>query len=87
MTTTPGDQNSGFVDLSRIDQVKSVAVHARGNIIHNTSPDDPAGAAAESSRSHIPEIVLHRTGDDVSAIEFVCPCGRRAMVRISYDAE
>ena len=85
MTGAPDDTSGGFVDLSRLDRVKPVTVHGRGNI----SRDVESGPAAEAPAPvpHVPEVIFHREGDEVRSIEFVCTCGQRATVRIAYDDE
>jgi hypothetical protein len=87
MSTSTNDKDAGFVDLSHIDQVKPISVHARGNIIRTQPAVGPAAGPAAAAGDHAPEIVVHRNGDEVSAIEFVCSCGKRSTVRIEYDDE
>ena len=85
MSTSDTDPQSGFVDLSRIDQVRSVEVHSRGSIIRETPDGTSAEPKMSAGDSHAPEVVLHRSGDEVTSIEFVCSCGQHATVRIEYD--
>jgi hypothetical protein len=34
-----------------------------------------------------PRIVLHREGEEVQRVEFVCKCGRTASLHIQYEGE
>ncbi len=87
---TPPDDTNGFRDLGSIDRAHVVTGMTRGNIIRQTSiahtpKDDPA--AAEPSHSHAPEVVIHRNGELIESIEFICTCGQHAVVNLEYDDE
>jgi hypothetical protein len=34
-----------------------------------------------------PRIILHREGEEVQRVEFVCKCGRTASLHIQYEGE
>ncbi|MCU0411799.1 MAG: hypothetical protein MUF82_04615 [Bacteroidetes bacterium] len=89
--TTPPDDTNGFRDLGSIDRAHVVTGTTRGNLIRHTSiapssKADPA-AATEPSHSHAPEVVIHRNGESIESIEFICTCGQHAVVNLEYDDE
>ncbi|NUN69451.1 MAG: hypothetical protein HUU02_07035 [Bacteroidetes bacterium] len=80
--------NNTFTELTEFTPQRSGAVQHSGNILRNRQfqavrfdefrPD--AGALE-------PKVVVHRNGDEIESIEFVCTCGCRKTVRFDYDSD
>ena len=80
----PGEAD--FTDLVNYTCV-GVAGAKNGNLIKSkhiscsgTKTIDVSHAA-----SNQPTVIMHRDGDTVTAIEFVCTCGASTLVSLEYD--
>jgi hypothetical protein len=60
-----------------------------GNIIKSAAADsDATPSHAQAAVEHDkPQIIVHRKGDRIDRIEFVCVCGRSSEVVLEYDGE
>jgi hypothetical protein len=85
--TTPEENATTFIDLAAYGVISKGLRAFRGNIIKRqdvrvagtrtiqvaeTPPGDPA-------------VHIHRNGDHVESIEFVCECGRTALISLEYS--
>lgn len=79
----------GFTDLTEFRKIGSRQVRSEDNVIKSVQVVQKGvqevlhGADDHTS----PEIVVHREGDTVIAIDFLCKCGHSATVRFEYDEE
>lgn len=85
-------EGNGFVDLGSMDHAQIVPQQKRGNVIRgklitNTPATESSGAPEEQAKGQAPEVLVHRNGETIESIEFVCSCGQHAFVQIEYDDE
>ena len=88
--------NEHFSPLgSQLDR-RSPIPSTRGNILKSyTRPqpmedqDAPVSntGCASDPESHEPQIVVHRDGENITRIEYLCSCGRKSEISFEYDAE
>ena len=79
----------GFTDLSEFRKVDAPNGHARANIVkgmHIVHRGTEEIHRAEHDPGQ-PDIIVHRDGETILSIEFVCPCGRSTSVQFAYDGE
>ncbi|MBP9211681.1 MAG: hypothetical protein KBF97_02720 [Bacteroidetes bacterium] len=80
--------NSSFTALSDMPPQKSVVSSAAGNILRNRQFQSVRFDELHSdSAKPEPKVVIHRNGQDIDSIEFVCRCGCSKTVRFDYDAD
>ena len=84
-----GDRKSGFIDLSAFESVRIQPRLQTGNVIKGDQINTAGTHAIEllGHGAERPSVVVHREGDRVDRIEFVCQCGRGTTVRLEYDEE
>ncbi|MCX6138818.1 MAG: hypothetical protein NTV54_15165 [Ignavibacteriales bacterium] len=60
-----------------------------GNIIKQSAvPTEQVHSHAQAAMEQDkPRIVLHRNGDQIVRIEFICHCGRTSEIVLEYDGE
>ena len=68
----------------------------RGNIIKsNSRPQSnedhgdpvPGTESTPVPESHDPQIIVHRDGENITRIEYLCPCGRKSEISFEDDGE
>lgn len=83
------DRDDLFTDLSEFDSVRPRRQVLRGNVIkrdrviHSGIQQVSVADGAPGQ----PTVYVHRHGDDVESVEFVCSCGRTATVKFDYGGE
>ena len=85
--TTSGD--SKFVDFSSFEHICSSAHSTKSSVIKSTSVKDRGVAKIEiiDGESTEPSIYIHRQGERISKIEFVCSCGKSTHLDLEFDEE
>jgi hypothetical protein len=81
----------GFTDLAEYRKVAPTGERIeRGNVIKSHSVRlrgvEQIGVAMNEVKGQ-PSVHVHKEGDRVEWIEFLCSCGRNAKVRFEYEAE
>ena len=78
-----------FTDLAAFKKVGMAQMRAENNVIksvhvvHSGVEEIHRDTADQSS----PDVVVHREGDVIVSIDFVCKCGHSASVKLAYDKE
>ena len=84
--TPRGDE---FTDLASYKKVNLPGIRSDDNVIKHVHVVH--GGVEEihrdSDESGSPDIVVHREGDVVVSIDFVCKCGNSTSIRLTYDEE
>jgi hypothetical protein len=78
-----------FIDLSEFDSIRSRKHVLRGNVIKRdrvVQSGIQQVSVADGAPGQ-PTVYVHRHGDDVDSVEFVCSCGRTATVKFDYGGE
>jgi hypothetical protein len=82
------NQQPQFMDLAEYRRA-DVPRRVRGNIIKSTQVflggTQQIGQAAGESDD--PVVLLHREGERITSAEFVCRCGRCAILNLEYAQE
>lgn len=80
--------NSSFTPLADAPLQKSVPSASSGNILRNRQFQSVRFDELRSeSDDPEPSVVVHRSGDEIESIEFVCRCGCSKTVRFDYDGD
>jgi hypothetical protein len=83
-----GDEFTSFDAMMESKSVSLPPNSRLGNIIRHTPMDpDPHHEAGTSADRNSPQIIVHRDGNQIVRIEFVCQCGRTSDVILEYDGE
>jgi len=80
---------AGFSALESFEGIK-IRQHAHTGGIIKASQVVSRGAHAielHENPGESPSVVIHRDGERIDRIEFVCTCGRGTSVRLEYDEE
>jgi hypothetical protein len=86
MDTLNDDQ---FLDLSEFEAIRPKKQVLRGHVIkrdrvvHSGVQQVSVADGAPGQ----PTVYVHRHGEDVDSVEFVCNCGRTATVKFEYESE
>ena len=83
------DSTGAFVDFAAFQNVSVTPRKRRGAVVKADSVTSGTHQtiAVEARGADEPGIILHRNGDEIEKIEFVCPCGRHSEISIEYDDE
>ena len=85
---TETSEEGPFLDLASYKRVE-VPIHTRGNIIKagrvTSVGTEKVGVIASGQDD--PVVVLHKEGEQVVSAEFICKCGRSAMLHLDYEQE
>lgn len=78
-----------FVDMGHFEAIRVQTRVQSGNIIKG---DRVVSNGVRSLELHDgaddhPSVVVHREGNQVDRVEFVCNCGRSTTVKLVYDGE
>lgn len=79
----------GFIDLSEFQTVGMPAGRAQTNVIkgmHIVHRGTEQVHRSERDPDE-PDVIVHREGDTLISIDFVCACGRSTSVQFMYDQE
>jgi hypothetical protein len=82
-------QDSSFTDLVSYEHVR-VAMKGHSGTILKAASVEARGSRKieiEAGDADEPGIILHRNGDAIESIEFVCKCGRCTEIRLEYDGD
>ena len=87
--TEKASGSMNFTDLSSFEAIKVQRRKQTGNVIKGSGVVSGGAHAIElhESAGDHPSVVVHRNGDKVERIEFVCQCGRGTSVTLEYDGE
>jgi hypothetical protein len=81
-----------FKSFSINTRLQTAPSHRYGNIIKGESnlesqPSQDKPYNTESTSAPQPEIIIHKDGETIKSIEFVCTCGQKTEVRFDYLSE
>ena len=78
-----------FVELRSFEHVSSVAATTKSNVVKSASVKDGGTVTIEviDGSGSEPTIHIHRVGDNISKIEFVCACGKSTHLDLEYEEE
>ena len=87
---TAKNDSGGFLGLESQDHAQIIPQQTRGNVIRSKKVTTTDGQVEPvetemNGRGQTPEIRVHREGDTIQSIEFICSCGQHATVQIEYD--
>ncbi len=85
--TSPG--NGSFVDLMSYDSLKTRSESVQSSVIKSSYVRNEGAAKIElldGCRTE-PSVYIHRQGDKIERIEFVCTCGKSTHVSLDYEEE
>ena len=82
-------QGEEFTDLAAYQRVKMPGIRSDDNVIKRVHVvhSGVEEIHRDTDDQGAPDIVVHREGDVVVAIDFVCKCGHSASIRLAYDEE
>ncbi len=77
---------SDFAELLNYNRVGIAGVR-RGNLIKARHISCTGTQTIDVSHSSVdqPTVIMHRDGDTITAIEFICACGASTLVSLEYD--
>ena len=89
MAEEQAQKTESFVDLLSYDNLKTNTESTRSSIIKSSLIRDAGVAKIEiiDGNRVEPSIFVHRKGDRIEKIEFVCTCGKSSHVAMEYDEE
>jgi hypothetical protein len=78
-----------FTDLAEFKKIGMAHLRAENNVIKSvhvvqTGVEEIHRDVADQNA---PDIIVHRNGDSIVSIDFVCKCGHSASIRLAYDEE
>ncbi len=89
MNSVQGTMGDEFTDLAAYKKVNTPGIRSDDNVIKRVHVIH--SGVEEIHRDDVdhasPDIVVHRDGDIVTSIDFVCKCGHSASIRLVYDEE
>jgi hypothetical protein len=79
----------GFAALGSFEGIKVQQRAQAGNIIKASQVVSRGAHAIElhENPDNLSSVVIHRDGERVDRVEFVCICGRGTTLRLEYDGE
>jgi len=79
----------GFVDLSEYQRVSMHTGRSQTNVIKgmNIVHRGTEEVCRSEHDPGQPDIIVHREGETIVSLEFVCTCGRATSVQFLYDGE
>jgi hypothetical protein len=86
------DLNAGdshFSDLGSFEAVKFQTFEKTGNVVkaHQVVSRGVRAIELHEGDEDHPSIVIHRDGEMIECLEFICKCGRGTSVKFQYDGE
>lgn len=83
------ERNSSFTDLVSYEHVRVGKKGHRGSILKAASVVSGGSRKIEIEAGDVEEsdVIIHRNGDAIESIEFVCKCGHRTEIRLEYDGD
>lgn len=84
-----GTSEEDFTDLASYKKVKMPGIRSDDNVIKSVHVVHSGVEEIHRDTEHhgSPDVVVHRDGDIVVGIDFVCKCGHSASIRLEYDEE
>lgn len=81
--------HSQFVDLASFEDIQTKKRPTDGNILKGDSVVSGVAKRIEpvGGDDHLPKVLVHKAGDIVQSIEFVCTCGNGTVVTLEYDGD
>lgn len=78
-----------FTDLAAYTKINTPGIRSGDNVIKRVHVvhSGVEEIHRDTDNHTSPDIVVHRDGDVVVAIDFVCKCGHSASIRLEYDEE
>lgn len=80
---------STFIDLASFQNVQATKRGSHAGILKADAVDvgSVKRIEVEANEAGQPGIILHRNGEIIESIEFVCVCGRNSEIRLEYDGD
>ena len=83
--------SDSFSELAVNNCLNNVDMHIRGNVIKASASERPVHEPEVNEQKPAdtsePEIIVHREGEEITRIEFVCSCGKRGEIQFDYAKE
>jgi hypothetical protein len=75
-----------FVDLISYSKIKQEQYVMKGNLIKSSAVKSSGKCKieVEEGDEHKPSVIIHRTGDIIDQVEFVCSCGKSTVLEFDY---
>lgn len=89
MNKRAGPVDQSFVSLADFEKTGAVMHHPRGNVIKGNivRVRGSRNIEVDESGPDAPKIVIHKEGDCIEGVEFVCPCGKSASLSFEYEEQ
>lgn len=87
---TNQDSNSNdFTDLAEFKKIGMAHLRAENNVIKSVHVVQTGVEEVhrDTTDQCAPDVIVHRNGDVVVSIDFICKCGHSASIRLAYDEE
>ena len=77
-----------FKELGSFEKPHAKESFSRGNVFKSSAVAiNPKKDTSETCTNKEPEIIIHRTGENIDSIEFRCLCGKSIEVKLEYDGD
>lgn len=75
-----------FVDLHSYSKIKPKQYVMRGNLLKSAAviSSGKCKIEIEEGDEKKPSIIIHRSGDIIEQVEFVCSCGKNTVLEFDY---
>jgi hypothetical protein len=89
MNQSNQSSDNTFVELGSATIPKQTAVRSGSNIFKNIQANSVQfNSFTDKSKNDCEPIVnIHKDGDKIECIEFVCSCGNTKLLKFDYDVE
>ena len=89
MTDENTEKKNAFVDLASFESVQPTKRRNQGNMIKGSCVVTRGIQKIEVSEGEgeQPTVIVHRVGDVVESVEFVCKCGQTTVLKLEYGGE
>lgn len=78
-----------FVGLTSFNHITTFVASAKSSLVKSSSVKDTGVAKIEVSDGDgsEPSIHVHKQGDKITKIEFICSCGKSTHLDLEYEGE
>lgn len=81
--------NNQFLEIASSSSSNERTIQTVGNVLKNTQLEPAQFQKIEVDAEHYgePSVLIHRNGEHIESIEFICTCGKSKTLKFEYDAE
>jgi len=89
MNQSNQSSDNTFVELGSATITKQASARSGGNIFKNIQVNSVQfnSFTNKTKNDCEPKVNIHKDGDKIECIEFVCSCGNTKLLKFDYDAE